>query len=156
MAWRVKMPDGSLSQPFDTAAEANTYAEGIDEYTGRTPEEIYDSAVGPRVPRGAFLRRMAMGWTPHRALHTTLDGRYLGLARPQPGPKGTDEMTGVAGELHEMLGRKRTIAQWSESSGVSESRIRKGITRYGTLQNFFLNIGWYPFKPAQPEPEDID
>lgn len=158
MAWSVRLPDGSLSEPFDTADEAHAFADSIDEYTGCSPEEIYDATNGPRVSRDVFLRRMRMGWKAHRALHTTMDGRHLGLVRPDPAArKGVDDLRGPAGALYEVLGRSRTIAEWAITSGVSESRIRKGIARYGSLQKYFLNIGWYPSKPAHPEPElDID
>lgn len=152
MAWRVRMPDGTLSEPFDTFAEADAHQQAIEERDERTPQEIFASESGPRVSEAVFLRRIAMGWRPHRALHTTMDGRYLGITRSHPGlHKGVDEINGRAGELHEMMGRQRTIAQWSVTSGVSESRIRKGIKRCGNIQSYFLSIGWYPSKPARPE-----
>lgn len=116
----------------------------------QTPEEMWDSEPSPRVDRATFLRRMAMGWEPHRALHTALDGRYRRTARGKARHLLRDQLGGHNAELHEMLGRKRTIAQWSLSSGVAEHNIRYGIKRYGSLQKFFLNIGWYPGKPAKP------
>jgi hypothetical protein len=57
---------------------------------------------------------------------------------------------GMHAGLHEMMGRRRTVAQWSLTSGVSEDGIRRGIQRHGTLEKYFLNIGWYPNKPAIP------
>jgi hypothetical protein len=61
VGWAVKMPDGSLSEPFDTAAEAEAYADEIESRDERSPEEIWDAEESPRVKRGDFLRRMRMG-----------------------------------------------------------------------------------------------
>ena len=147
MAWTVHMPDGTLSEPFETHAEAEAFTETITEHHGRTPEEIWDSEAGPRVTRDVFLRRMAMGWKPHRALHTTPGGGYLGVFRSAV--EALDALIGGRNaELHEMWGRERTIKDWSLSSQVPEGSIRHGIQRYGSLQAYFDHIGWYPNKPA--------
>ncbi len=81
MGWAVKLPDGSLSEPFDTAAEAEAYADEIEGRDERSSEEIWDGETSPRVKRDVFLRRIRMGWKAHRALHTTPDGRYLGVSK---------------------------------------------------------------------------
>lgn len=157
MGWAVRLEDGSLSEPFDTAAEAEAYADEIEGRDDRTPEEIWNDEASPRVKRGDFLRRMAMGWKAHRALHTTLDGRYLGVSKVNVG--GNSELGRItnlmAGEgmhagLHEMHGRRRTVRDWSLSSRIDEGAIRKGIKRHGTLEAYFTFIGWYPSKPAVP------
>lgn len=156
MAWRVKLADGSLSEPFATYDEASAHVHTIEAADTRSPEEIWHATVTPVVPLAIFLRRKQMGWQTHRALHTHIDGRYLGIIRTRhTGPlhEGSDDLHGGPGMLHEVLGRKRTIAQWSLTSGVSESRLRKGIAKHGTLQAYLLNLGWYPSKPAHPEPD---
>jgi len=156
VGWAVKMPDGSLSQSFDTAAEAEAHADGIESRDGRSPEDIWDGEASPRVKRDDFLRRMRMGWKAHRALHTTPDGRYLGVSKVNLGGNSDAvRINALMGEgmhagLHEMMGRKRTIAQWSITSGVPEDGIRYGIQRHGTLEAYFQSIGWYPSKPAAP------
>lgn len=151
MAWAIHLPDGSTSEPFDTAAEAEAFAETITEHHGRTPEEIYDSEAKPRVDRATFLRRMAMGWKPHRALYTSMGGRYLGATGvgPEKQVRMVEALGGRDAVLYEMEGRKRTIPQWSLTSGVPEDRIRRGIRRHGSLAAFFTHIDWYPGKPAQ-------
>lgn len=157
MGWAVKLEDGSLSEPFDTAAEAEAYADEIESRDDRTPEEIWNDETSPRVKREVFLRRMTMGWKAHRALHTTLDGRYLGVSKVHVG--GNSEVGRIvqlmAGEgthaaLHEMHGRRRTIRDWSLSSQISERTIRYGIKRHGSLRAYFDHVGWYPNKPAVP------
>lgn len=156
MGWAVKMPDGSLSEPFDTAAEAEAYADEIEGRDERAPEEIWSAEESPRVKLDVFLRRMRMGWKAHRALHTTLDGRYLGVSKVNLGGNSdtariyTLMHEGMHAGLHEMMGRSRTIAQWSITSGMSEDNIRYGIKRHGTLEAYFQSIGWYPNKPAVP------
>lgn len=157
MAWRVRLPDGSLSEPFDTRAEADVFAEETGQHDDRTPEEIYDATTAPRVGRAVFLRRMAMGWKLHRALHTTPDGRYLGIT----GVGGhrrerlTEQLGGRDATVHEVLGRTRTLQQWAVSCGRTVDQLRHGIDKYGTLQGYFLNTGWYPSKPATPEDPEI-
>ncbi len=152
MAWAVTLPDGSMSEPFDTAAEAEAFAETITEHRGRTPEEIYDSEARPRVDRAVFLRRMATGWKPHRALYTSMGGRYLGVTGvgPERQARVIEALGGRDAVLHEMWGRKRTVRDWSLSSRVPEDSIRQGIKRHGSLQAYFTHIGWYPNKPAEP------
>lgn len=119
-----------------------------------TPEEIWESAVNPRVTREVFLRRMTMGWDPERALNTTMDGRYAGPTMGRGSRISLAEQLGGAGAaVHEVLGRKRTLRQWSESCGISESNLRHGIEQYGKLQNYLLNVGWYPSRPAVIDPE---
>lgn len=149
MAWVVRMPDGSNSDPFDTAAEAEAFADTIAEHHGRTPSEVYASEAKPRVKRDVFLRRMAMGWQPHRALHTSLAGQYLGVFRSVVARLDA-EIGGRNAEYHEMWGRRRTVKDWSLSSRVPEGAIRKGIKRHGSLQAYFTHVGWYPNKPARP------
>src|SRR4249920_633080 len=156
VGWAVRMPDGSLSQPFDTAAEAEAYADEIEGRDERAPEEIWGAEKSPRVKLDVFLRRMRMGWKAHRALHTTPDGRYLGVSKVNLGGNSdAARINHLMGEgmhagLHTAMGRSRTIAQWSITSGVPEDGIRNGIKRHGTLEKYFLNIGWYPSKPAVP------
>lgn len=147
MAWVVRMPDGSDSEPFETAAEAEAFADRITEHHGRTPAEVYAGEAKPRVKRDVFLRRMAMGWKPHRALHTSLAGQYLGVFRSAVA-KLDAEIGGRNAEYHEMWGRKRTIKDWSLSSGRTESAIRNGIARHGSLEKYFNHVGWYPTKRA--------
>jgi hypothetical protein len=157
MGWAVKLPDGSLSQPFDTAAEAEAYADEIEGRDGRSPEEIWDSEASPRVKRDAFLRRMGMGWKAHRALHTTPDGRYLGVSKVNVG--GNSEVArignlmgeGMNAQLHAAMGRSRTIAQWSITSGISEDGLRSGAKRHGSLEKYFRYVDWYPSKPRRPD-----
>lgn len=156
MGWAVKLPDGSLSEPFDTAAEAEAYADEIEGRDDRTPEEIWNGEASPRVKLDVFVRRMRMGWKAHRALHTTPDGRYLGVSKVNVG--GNSESArivalmgeGMHAQLHEMMGRRRTVAQWSVASGIPEDSIRYGIKRHGSLAAYFKSIGWYPNKPAVP------
>lgn len=156
MGWAVKLPDGSLSEPFDTAAEAEAYADEIEGRDERSPEEIWNGEASPRVKRDVFLRRIRMGWKAHRALHTTPDGRYLGVSKVNVG--GDSESArilslmgeGMHAGLHEMWGRRRTIAQWSLSSHISEDSIRGGIKKHGSIQAYFNHVGWYPNKPARP------
>jgi len=156
MGWAVKLPDGSLSEPFESAAEAEAYADEIEGRDDRSPEEIWEAETSPRVGRDAFLRRMRMGWKAHRALHTTPDGRYLGVSKVHMG--GNSDVArlnelmgeGMHAQLHTMHGRERTIAQWSVSSGISEASIRHGISRYGSLEKYMEYVGWYPNKPARP------
>lgn len=153
MGWVVRGPDGDMS--FDTHAEAMAYEEALKSRDTRTPDEIWASAGRPRVSRETFDRRMRMGWAADRALYTAPDGRYLGATMPGQGRKLTDQLGGPNAELYEMLGRKRTLADWSLSSGVSVSRLDKGIKRHGSLQAYLLLLGWYPGKPAAttPDPE---
>lgn len=154
MAWAVRLPDGTDSEPFETAAEAEAYGEEITAAGGVTPEEIWEAATAPRVDRATFMRRMAMGWKPHRALHTQPGGRYTGVYRSAVAAVDA-LMGGRNAELHEMWGRKRTIKDWSLSSRIPEDAIRKGIERHGSLPAYFTHVGWYPSKPAQPGDPDI-
>jgi hypothetical protein len=156
MGWAVKLPDGSLSEPFDTAAEAEAYADEIESRDNRSPEEIWDGEASPRVKLDVFLRRMKMGWKPHRALHTTPDGRYLGVSKVNVGGNSENaRILNLMGEgrhaqLHTAMGRSRTIAQWSITSGISEDGLRSGATRHGSLEKYFRYVGWYPSKPRRP------
>lgn len=153
MAWVVRLPDGTLSEPFETAADAEAYGEEVTAAGGVSPEEIWEAATSPRVDQPTFMRRMAMGWKPHRALHSSPDGRYLGVSRAGTTPPL--KLAGHAAALHDVLGRKRTVREWAEGSGRTVDQLYKGIEKYGTLQNYFLNTGWYPGKPATPGDPDI-
>jgi len=159
MAWKAVLPDGTLSEPFDTAAEAEAFAEEITAAGGVTPEEIWGAATSPRVDRATFMRRTAMGWKAHRALHTAPDGRYLGVAGTRPTSREhlVEKMGGRDAVMYEAYGRTRTLRQWSESCGISTDVLRKGAKRMGSLGAYLEHRGWYPTKPAVPgDPEMSD
>lgn len=155
MAWRVRLPDGTLSRPFDTASDAEAHAEEITAAAGPTPEEIWARTTAARVTRDVFLRRMATGWTPHRALHTSMGGRYLGVTCEAPvtsarGLVGT--LGGRDAVMHEAFGRTRTLTQWSEGTRLSVSALRHGIRRHGSLEAYLTHKGR---RPAPPGPVEI-
>lgn len=152
MGWVVREPDGS-DTPFDTHDEAVAYAEARKARDPRTPEEIWEEADEPRVSWGVFLRRVKMGWDSQRALYTTTDGRFIGPVSSGGVVRLPQGVGGREAVLYEMMGRRRTVAQWSVTSGVSESNIHRGIKKYGSLTAFFLNIGWYPNKPREIDPD---
>lgn len=144
MGWKVRYADGSLSAEFATWEEAEAHRKEAEAHDPRTPEEIWDAADRPRVGRDVFLRRMRQGWKTDRALNTTMEGRYSERAARSA------DMYGRPGVLHDVLGRSRTLREWSESCGISERRLLKGVKEHGTLQKYLLLVGWYPFKDAEP------
>lgn len=148
MAWKVRLADGTLSDPIATFEEAEELRRSIEETDTRTPDEIWAAARKPLVDRATFMRRMAMGWKPDRALYTTITGRWHPDIMRQAYPRVTERLGGRDAEQHEVLGRSRTLRQWSESCGRSVSQLHHGIERHGSLQAYFLNTGWYPSKPA--------
>lgn len=124
----------------------------------RTPDQVWAATHKPRVSRGTFDRRIAMGWDPERAANTSVEGRYSAAsARNRSYAALSEDMGGTSAKTHEVLGRGRTLAQWAITSGIEEHNLRAGVRKHGTLQAFFLNIGWYPSKPATPgDPEITD
>ena len=155
MGWAAKDQDGNVHH-FNTHAEAEEFRLEAEAHDDRTPEQVWDAAERPRVSRETFLRRMRMGWTADRALNTLPDGRYLRPAIGSTHPaRMAEALGGRDAQLHEVLGRKRTLQQWSDASGISVSRLDKGAKRHGSLEAYLLYLGWYPSRPASttPDPE---
>lgn len=184
MAWSVRLPDGTLTEPFKDRSEADAYADTYnrlpapdtgpvalpplaDSFTpaaveedNRTAGEVYDQAPHPAVTRAVFMRRLSMGWSPERAVNTTPDGRYLSSVHKRHrgvAEKLAEQMGAHNAGVHEVEGRRRTLHQWAASCQLPIDTLRKGAARHGSLAAYFEHIGWHPSKPATPgDPEISD
>lgn len=155
MAWVVRLPDGTTEE-FATFEEAEEFKRQLETADPRSPEEIYDSAEDPAVARNVFLRRIAMGWAPERALYTAPDGRWLRSVHKPHRDKTAqlaEQMGGPLARVHEAFGRRRTLRQWSEGCGISEDALRAGANRHGSLEAYFEHIGWQPGTPRTVDPD---
>jgi hypothetical protein len=150
MAWAVRLPDGT-TEKFPTFEEAEAFRKEMEAADTRTPEEIYDQHPRPRVPRDMYMKRVADGWSPHRAVDTPPEGRWQTDIRADRQTRTTERLGGRDAQLYEAYGRTRTLTQWSESCGISSDVLRRGAKRHGSLGAYLEHVGWHPTKPPVPD-----
>lgn len=147
VVWRSR----SWSVPTGQPDEMWLFSGNVDRPT-IVPADLPEKEPVPtpemRVSDDVFRRRVSMGWDPERARTTPLgvrSGSYS--SRNQNDANDIKDPVrrtlGVAAEIHTAFGMTRSIPEWHDITGISESALRVGAKKHG-LEQYLKKKHWHP------------